>query len=134
VKPSLYAVQFALVQELRTADHRKTLRHLVDHFLDVYRAEHKALCGRHPTQERDGFICCFPGFWKRVTESDHIKLKSQGGSDDLWNRICLCAMHHRIAKHLGLARIWGKAPDDVWFQMGNRIWNEERLVRVLEGG
>jgi hypothetical protein len=108
------------------------LRYLVDHFLDVYQAEHKALGGRHPIHERDDYACRFPGCWKRVCEDDHMKAKSQGGSDDPSNRHTLCAGHHRIAKHLGLAKVWGKAPDDIWFQIGRRIWKDNRLVRVLD--
>jgi hypothetical protein len=126
-----YGVQFALVKELRTVDHGKMLRHLVDHFLDVYQAEHKALGGRHPIHERGAYACGFPGCWRRACDMDHMKAKSQGGSDDPSNLHLLCGMHHQIAKHLGLAKVWGKAPDDIWFQIGKRIWKDNRLVKVV---
>ena len=92
----------------------------------------RATSGRHPVQERDSHCCMFPGCWCRVTEADHIKLKSQGGSDDLWNLIPLCPLHHRVAKHMGMAMIWGRAPDDVYFQVGRRIWKDDKVIAVLD--
>jgi hypothetical protein len=118
-----YAVQFALIPELKTVDQGKILRHLVDHFC--------ALGGKHPIHERGDYACGFPGCWLRVCEDEHMKAKSLGGTDDPANRHLLCGMHHRIAKHLGLAKVWGKAPDDIWFQIGRRIWKDNRLVAVV---
>ena len=129
-----WTVLMTVMRELRTMDEGKALRYLVDYFCRVYQAEHEALGGKHPTHERDAYVCRFPGCWKRVCEADHIKMKSRGGSDELWNRLCLCAVHHRIAKHLGLAKIWGTAPDDIYFQIGNRIWKDDRLIKVLGEG
>jgi len=118
------------------------LRHLVDHFLDVYRAEHKALGGRHPIHERGGYACGFPGCWKRVCEDEHMEPKSLGGSDDPQNRHLLCAGRHRIAKHLGLAKVWGRVPaaegsgwpHEIYFRISHRIWKDNRLVQVLDDG
>jgi hypothetical protein len=104
----------------------------VDTFREVAEAEHRALGGKHPVQERDVHICQFPGCRCRVTESHHLEPSAQGGSDDLWNQISLCRMHHRIAAHLGMARIWGRAPDDVYFQIGRRIWKDDRIVAILD--
>jgi len=135
-----YSVLTAIMMKLRTSDQGRCMRHLVDHFKETYEAEHKALGGRHPVQERDSHCCRFPSCWSRVTESDHIEMKSRGGGNEMANLIPLCALHHGIAKHLGMARIWGTAPDDVYFQVGTPtacgggypIWKDDRIIAVLE--
>ena len=45
----------------------------------------------------------------------HILLRSQGGTDDEWNLISLCAVHHLRGVHGGYIRLSGRAPDElVW--------------------
>jgi hypothetical protein len=47
-----------------------------------------------------------------------------------WNEGSLCAGHHRHIKHeLGALTLYGKAPDDLWVKMGERLYNKDRLVR-----
>ena len=65
--------------------------------------------------ERDGFCCKFPGCSRAAAHVHHILLRSQGGTDDEWNLVSLCAVHHLRGVHGGYIRISGRAPDElVW--------------------
>jgi len=47
----------------------------------------------------------------------------------LSNLTFTCASHHLAGEHGGKVTIWGRAPDDLYFQAGRKIWKNERLVR-----
>jgi hypothetical protein len=47
----------------------------------------------------------------------HIILRSQGGTDDEWNLISLCAVHHLRGIHGGYIRVSGRAPDELMWQL-----------------
>ena len=66
--------------------------------------------------ERDGWKCTRPGCGSRTAlQGDHIEARSQGGSDDDWNKTTLCAVCHH-AKTTGLLKVGGRAPDGLTWQ------------------
>jgi hypothetical protein len=87
--------------------------------------------------ERDGFTCMAPGCTARCAiEDHHIKYRSRRGSNEPWNRLCLCRFHHHQGEHGELAKCWGKAPLDVTWRLGTRElatwWRNERKLSALE--
>jgi hypothetical protein len=85
------------------------------------------------TYWRDGTRCMAPGCTSRTWQDDHhIEYRSGGGSDQLWNQLCLCRFHHQQGEHGRFARVRGRAPIDVVWRLGTRAlatWyrNEVRL-------
>jgi len=61
----------------------------------------------------------------------HIVFRSAGGSDDPSNLVSLCATHHLRGVHMGRLRVWGRAPDELHWELGvgvhlARPWNQAR--------
>ena len=74
-----------------------------------------------PMVERDGYRCAVPGCTSRRNLHDHhLRFRSAGGSDELGNRVALCAFHHLRCLHVGFMRIRGRAPDRLVFELGLR--------------
>jgi len=44
-------------------------------------------------------------------------LRSQGGTDDEWNLISVCAVHHLRGIHMGRLRVTGRAPDELRWEV-----------------
>jgi hypothetical protein len=64
---------------------------------------------------RDRHLCQVPGCGRRAVHAHHIIPRSQGGTDDEWNLVSLCASHHLNGIHGGRIRVTGRAPDAlVW--------------------
>ena len=78
---------------------------------------------RIPTHEallrRDDYRCTFPGCSRRrMLEENHIEPKARGGSNCAENLTTLCFIHHRQVFHTGYARISGKAPHALRYEIG----------------
>jgi hypothetical protein len=56
----------------------------------------------------------------RNLHDHHIVFRSAGGSDDLDNRVTLCAFHHLRGVHAGIIRCTGKAPHRLRITLGVR--------------
>jgi hypothetical protein len=85
---------------------------LAMHFVEVY--EHlleKARTLQQRIRIRDGHCCKVPGCSRPSVHAHHIIPKSQGGTDDDWNLVSLCASHHLNGIHGGRIRVTGRAPD-----------------------
>lgn len=137
VAADFQAVLLGIMNKEKTIDQGKCLRHLVDHGIHALKIEHEALGSkRQAVAKRDRHRCQYPGCPNRVGESDHMELASQGGSNRMWNRQFLCAIHHHAGKHQGKFSIYGTAPHDVYYVIGRpghpqEVWkNDERLGRV----
>jgi Domain of unknown function (DUF222) len=83
---------------------------------------------------RDGWRCMAPGCTsRRNLEDHHVVYRSQGGSDELTNRACLCRFHHQQGEHGGLARVEGEAPLGLTWRLGveelGRWYRNERRVQ-----
>jgi hypothetical protein len=82
---------------------------------------------------RDGYRCAIPGCTSRRNLHDHhVTFRSAGGSEAPSNRITLCAFHHQRGVHAGRLRVWGRAPDDLVFELGLRP-GAAPLVRYRSG-
>ncbi|MGH7337058.1 MAG: hypothetical protein ACREI7_05745, partial [Myxococcota bacterium] len=87
----------------------------------------------HRVFERDGWRCTVPGCTSyRNLHSHHIVFRSDGGSDESWNRTALCAAHHQRCVHEGIGRIRirGRAPDALRFELPLATYGPgERILR-----
>jgi hypothetical protein len=82
---------------------------------------------------RDGYRCLMPGCRSRgPLHGHHIRFRSGGGTDHKWNRITTCATHHQRVIHAGYARVTGKAPHALRFEIGRRP--DGRPIMIVEGG
>jgi hypothetical protein len=84
---------------------------------------------------RDGWRCTAPGCTsRRHLEDHHLVYRSQGGSHDESNRICLCRFHHQRGEHGVLATCRGEAPLDVVWTLGRDAvggtYRNERIARA----
>jgi len=94
---------------------------------------------RDPIFARDGWRCCVPGCTaRRSLEDHHIVFRSQGGSNEQWNRLAACNWHHHQGVHGYVIRASGRAPFDVTWELGLRPGREplmrlhgERYLSVL---
>ena len=94
---------------------------LAEHFVEVWRAHLKqANTLARRIRARDRHFCQVPGCSRAAVHSHHIKLRSQGGSDDPSNQISLCAAHHLYGIHGGRMRVTGTAPDKLAWEFGLR--------------
>jgi hypothetical protein len=76
---------------------------------------------RYRVYARDGWRCTAPGCSSRRNLHDHhIRFRSKGGSDELWNRTTLCAWHHLRGVHARVLRCRGSAPQGLRFDLGVR--------------
>jgi hypothetical protein len=72
---------------------------------------------------RDRHRCQVPGCSHRVEQIHHIIPRAQGGTDDDWNLLCLCAAHHQHGIHEERMNVSGKAPDELVWEFGlRRSW------------
>jgi len=93
---------------------------LIEEFVDTWDVVRNR---RRPSEDaahiRDGFRCMAPGCTsRRNLQEHHVIYRSQGGTDDLGNRICLCAFHHQRGEHGELASCRGKAPLGIRWSLG----------------
>jgi 5-methylcytosine-specific restriction endonuclease McrA len=93
----------------------------VEHFIEVWEP---ALRARGTLQkqvlERDGGLCTVPWCSRAAEHVHHIRFRSRGGSDDLWNLTSICAIHHLQGVHKGRIRLWGEAPDNLHWEVVSR--------------
>jgi hypothetical protein len=74
---------------------------------------------RYRTFERDGWRCKVPGCTSRSGLNEHhITFRSQQGGDESANLVTLCVGHHQQGLHEGHIRCFGRAPDDLWWDLG----------------
>lgn len=87
------------------------------------------------TYESAGYRCMAPGCTARKRIHDHhVVYRSRDGSDEPWNQLAACAMHHLQGEHGELAQVRGKAPLGLTWRLGKpefgSWWrNERRLDR-----
>jgi hypothetical protein len=100
----------------------EALEAMVDHVLSVWGLDGDAkAAARHKVFARDGWRCTAPGCTSMQNlHSHHIRFRSAEGSDDMANRITLCAFHHLRGVHAGLLWCAGRAPDGLRWEMGIR--------------
>src|SRR6185436_6153633 len=94
------------------------------HFVAVWKAHVKErMTKRNRVFARDRHRCLVQGCSRAAVHGHHIEFASQGGSDDDWNKISLCAAHHLFGIHEGRMRVTGRAPDALVWEFGlRRSW------------
>jgi hypothetical protein len=91
------------------------------HFVETYADEARwpnTPAGR--SMARDGGLCTCPGCSWAADHSHHVVFRSQGGSDEEWNRTSLCMAHHLRGVHEGFVRVRGSAPEGLEWRLGER--------------
>jgi hypothetical protein len=74
---------------------------------------------RDPVFARDGWRCAVPGCSARRDLHDHhVVFRSQGGGNELSNRISVCQPHHTQGIHAGKMRATGRAPGAIVWELG----------------
>jgi hypothetical protein len=64
---------------------------------------------------RHGGRCAVPGCSRAACHVHHVRLRSRGGTNDLWNEVGLCAWHHLGGIHRGYLTVEGRAGERlVW--------------------
>ncbi len=104
-------------------------RHFLETYADADEHMKKSLARR--VIQRDEYTCAAAECLRRGgLEADHIKLKSRMGPSEESNESSLCGPHHRHIKHeMGALTLYGKAPDDLWVKMGERLYHKDRVVQ-----
>ncbi len=92
---------------------------ILAHFLLTHDTPETRRClRRHKILARDDFLCAVPTCTSRANlHAHHLWMRSNGGPDDAWNMLTLCASHHRMA-HTGVVEIGGWAPWAIVVRMG----------------
>jgi hypothetical protein len=130
LKALLCTVRRRMEQDLgRLPTEGEALEAMLDHVLATWGALDGKIAARHKVFARDGWRCAVPGCTSMQNLHDHhIRFRSAQGSDDLENRITLCAFHHLRGVHAGLLRCVGRAPDGLRWEMGIRPGVTPRLA------
>jgi hypothetical protein len=97
----------------------ETFELMIEAFLHQYLPAAEAAAKAHPVCERDNFRCQVPGCSRSANnEEHHIRFRSQGGSDETWNLVTICSMHHRRGIHDGYVLLTGQAPHNLVWKLG----------------
>jgi hypothetical protein len=120
----LLAAAFRAVREIegKPISSGECLVRLAEHFVGVWKPPRKA--GKTRSQkvlERDLGWCTCPGCSRCADDSHHVEFRSRGGGDELPNQTSLCKPHHLRGVHLGRLRVWGRAPDALVWELGERV-------------
>jgi hypothetical protein len=87
---------------------------MADHFIDVWSGWVKQQKKWWPKSRKEVFertrgICAWPTCARAAEHDHHIVPRSAGGSDEVWNRVGLCRLHHMVGIHLGFLVLTGRA-------------------------
>ncbi|MDM7916566.1 MAG: HNH endonuclease signature motif containing protein, partial [Candidatus Eisenbacteria bacterium] len=82
--------------------------------------------------ERDIWHCQAPGCGGREhLESHHMHARARGGRNTLANQTALCWLHHRRGVHEGWIRAYGRAPQQIVWELGVRPGGKPPMLRLL---
>jgi hypothetical protein len=102
---------------------------MLEHCFETWGARDDKVARQHRVFARDGWRCAVPGCTSMDNLHDHhIRFRSAGGSDEMDNRITVCAFHHLRGLHEGTLRCVGRAPDGLKWEMGIRPKYTPRMV------
>lgn len=97
------------------------LLEIARHFGSVWReAVAERSTPKRRARRRDKY-CQVPGCSRMACQTHHIIPVSQGGTDDAWNLVGLCAAHHLHGVHRGYVRVRGRAPDQLVWELGEHV-------------
>jgi hypothetical protein len=117
-------------------DDGRCLVRVARHFVESWPGHgKKARTLSQKVRERDLGRCQMPGCSRRATHAHHVDFRSHGGADTEDNLVALCACHHLRGVHGGYIRVWGRAPDQlVWEVAGERFLAVRPRVRDDRSG
>lgn len=109
----------------------QSLKTMLDEFVRIYRLRSHGR--RDRIRKRDRHRCQAPGCTGcGKLHVHHIKFRSQGGGEEAWNKVLVCAACHRLIHVEGTLKVYGQAPDDlVWIRPYER-WEKGRRVKLRE--
>ena len=116
LQETFWAARRAVGMDL-TAD--QCLYWMADHFLGTWEdsPEVQVAPGRRVI-ERDHGYCQVPGCSRGAEHVHHVVFRSRGGGDEPENLVSLCVAHHLHGVHRGWARVSGRAPDQLTWELG----------------
>lgn len=83
---------------------------------------------RQAVFDRDQWQCKFPGCtMRKMLDVHHIVFRSRGGSDDIWNLVCLCRVHHGLV-HRGICKVTGRVGVDLKFERPCLLTEQKPVV------
>jgi len=107
----------------------RALAVILDHVLAAWGALDGKVRRSHRVFARDGWRCVVPGCTSmRNLHDHHVVFRSAGGSDELANRVTLCAAHHLRGVHGESVRCLGRAPGALRFELGVRSGRRPLVV------
>lgn len=119
------AFQAVRAAEGRLLDDGKCLVRVARHFVETWKPHvKKARTLSQKVRERDLGRCQVPGCSRGAVHAHHVDFRSRGGLDLAGNLVALCACHHLRGIHGGYIRVWGRAPDQLVWEVGGRIWRD----------
>jgi hypothetical protein len=111
--------------EGRLLDDGRCLVRLARHFVETWKAHvKKARTLSQKVRERDLGRCQVPGCSRKAVHAHHVAFRSRGGLDLAENLVALCACHHLRGVHGGYLRVWGRAPDQLVWEVGGKVWRD----------
>ena len=96
------------------------------HFLETWGDSAPRRTPSRKARERDGGHCQVPGCSRGAAHAHHLTFRSQGGGDEMENRLGLCPYHHLRCIHGGFLRVTGRAPDGLRWFLGGLAWDGPR--------
>jgi hypothetical protein len=97
----------------------RTLLLVAEHFIATWKVKERRTKARRVI-ERDQGWCTVPVCSRPAVHAHHIQYRSHGGDDDEANQTGLCLAHHLHGVHKDYVRVWGTAPHDLHWDLGER--------------
>ena len=92
---------------------------VADHFITTWEGAPEARSApERRIIERDRGFCQVPGCSRAAGHLHHVVYRSRGGSDEPGNLVSICVAHHLRGVHRGWVRVWGRAPDELRWELG----------------
>ncbi|HET7826850.1 MAG TPA: HNH endonuclease, partial [Anaeromyxobacter sp.] len=120
---ALLAAAFRAVREAEgpLLSPSECLERLARHFIAVWKPRRRRRTRSQAVRDRDLGWCIVPGCSRPAADSHHILFRSRGGGDELPNQGSLCKPHHLRGVHQGYIHVWGRAPDGLTWELGERV-------------
>jgi hypothetical protein len=103
----------------------EALARIADYAVEVWldHSEEKEKLGRKERDRRDVLmrnrgLCSVPGCSRAADHDHHVKYRSRGGCDEIWNRVGVCLPHHLHGIHRGYLTVTGRAGEHLVWKMG----------------
>jgi hypothetical protein len=111
----------------------KALALMADCFTDVWSGWAKQQRRWWPKSRKEVFertrgICAWPTCGRAALHDHHIVPRSARGSDEVWNRVGLCAHHHLVGIHLSYLVLTGRAGERLVCRRRDGVGNTWEVI------